>query len=506
MGKTSKNDRELDREAAARVATDCLNQMGPRPGDDEPERQAEWDSYARAAMGETDSEPDGFDIDDFNAEFAVVPIGSQAVILWEKPDAPPEERLQFLKSHSFQLLHGNRYTEVRAADGKTKWKTFAEAWLDSRARRQFDGIEFHPDPDGAPGRSGHFNLWRGFSIEPKAGGSYAIFRDHLLTNVCDGDERNFDWLFGWFAQMMQRPREKPGTAIVLRGGMGAGKTKVGEVFGSLIRAHYFHVDNPRYVVGQFNAFMAACLLLQADEAVFAGDKAAEGHLRGLVTSEKQMIESKGVDPIRVANFVRLMMTSNEEWVIPAGKDERRFAVFDVNPRCAQNTGYFAEMEAELDAGGREALLHDLLNFDLARVSLREIPKTRALLEQKMRSLDPVEQWWLDRLADGAPLTRIDTWPEFVECGQLYEDYRTQTEKMGIRFRVSSQSFGMRLAKLLPRLKRAKRTVTSEDGASARRPWVYFLPQLEDCRAYLDDLMKQANDWGDGDDGNANAPT
>ncbi|WP_187968398.1 primase-helicase family protein [Aquibium microcysteis] len=452
-----------------------------------------------------DLEPDanGFDLDEFNAEFAVVPIGSQAVILWEKPDAPAEERLQLLKPSAFQLLHGNRYTEVRGADGKPKWKTFAEAWLDSRRRRQFNGIEFHPDREKVEGRPGYYNLWRGFSVEPKPGGSYAIFRDHLLTNVCDGDEGNFAWLFGWFAQMVQRPREKPGTAIVLRGGMGAGKTKVGEVFGSLVQSHYFHVDNPRYVVGQFNAFMAACLLLQADEAVFAGDKAAEGHLRGLVTSDKQMIESKGVDPIRVSNFVRLMMTSNEAWVIPAGKDERRFAVFDVNPRCAQNTDYFAEMEAELDAGGREALLHDLLALDLSRVNLREIPKTGALLEQKLRSLDAVEQWWFDRLGDGGPLSRMEAWPEYVECSSLYADYLAHAEKLGIKRRVSSQSFGTQIARLIPDLRRRKQTVPAEDGASTRRPWVYFLPPLEVCREAFDGQVSQGNEWGTDDE---SAPT
>ena len=53
------------------------------------------------------------------------------------------------------------------------------------------------------------------------------------------------------------------------------------------------------MTGQFNAHMASCLLLQADEAVWAGDKAAEGRLKGLITSPIQQIEAKGVDPIRL---------------------------------------------------------------------------------------------------------------------------------------------------------------------------------------------------------------
>ena len=81
--------------------------------------------------------------------------------------------------------------------------------------------------------------------------------------------------------------------------------------------------------------MATCLFLQADEAVSAGDKHAEGRLKGLVTSTVEMIEAKGVDPVKVDNHLRLMMTSNSDWVVPAGKDERRFAIFDVG-RTAHN--------------------------------------------------------------------------------------------------------------------------------------------------------------------------
>src|SRR6202012_6141298 len=112
--------------------------------------------------------------------------------------------------------------------------------------------------------------------------------------------------------------ERAGTTLVMSGLMGTGKTVAGGVIGSLLASHYFLVAPPRYLVGQFNAHMASCLLLQIDEGFWAGDKAAEGHLKGLVTSKKQMIEAKGIDPIRIDNYVRLLFSSNSEWVIPAG--------------------------------------------------------------------------------------------------------------------------------------------------------------------------------------------
>lgn len=261
------NGRKAETAAAGEVAEAALARMGARPGDDDPEGQAKWDALSDAANGIRAAEDWGYSIGDLNDEFALVVIGTRAMIVHEKADATPEDRLRFLQLDAFRAIYQNRMTEIRGSDGKLKSVTWATRWLADSDRRTFFGVEFLPDRGDVKGTPRYLNLWRGFSVEPQQGGSYAIFRDHLLTNVCNGDQALYDWIFGWFAHMMQKPREKPGTAIVLRGGMGTGKTKVGQVFGSLVRAHHFLIDDPRYLLGQFNSHMAACLFLQAEEAV-----------------------------------------------------------------------------------------------------------------------------------------------------------------------------------------------------------------------------------------------
>jgi hypothetical protein len=311
----------------------------------------------------------GFDVQEINRSYALTIWGGKAVVVNEQPHGPVNDRVRVMSFESMNSWFANRVTEIEGSDGKIRPVTWARAWHSHPDRRQYDGVEFWPNPDGVKGTPNYLNFWRGFDVTPSPAGSYNIFRDHLLTNVCDGDPALFKYVFGWMAHIVQKPRERLGTAIVLRGRRGTGKSKVGEVLGSLFSSHYFQVDDARYITGQFNAHMASCLLLQADEAVWAGDKAAEGRLKGLITSEMQMIESKGVDPIRLQNFVRVIMSSNEGWVVPAGMDESRFVVLDVNPRCAQNRAYFAEMDEESKNGGRERLLHDLLAFDLTQVDL-----------------------------------------------------------------------------------------------------------------------------------------
>lgn len=464
-----------------------------------------------------------------NREWALVLAGSKSVIIRENEAAPAEERVRMISLDAFKAYYQNSQVwwwgqvlnkETGEMEEKKVYRQRAPFWLAHPHRRTYDGICFFPNPDGVAAPENYFNLWRGFSVTPDRTGApseraakYAIFLDHLKTNICDGDETHFRWIWGWMAQMLQRPRERLGTAIVLRGKMGTGKSKIGEVLGSLIASHYYQVDDARYMVGQFNAHLAHCLLLQVDEGFWAGDKSAEGRLKGLVTSEKQMIEQKGIDPIRVDNFVRLMFSSNEGWVVPAGLEERRFAVFDVAPHVQQNYAYFAEMDAQLADGGREALLADLLDYDLAgpgAPDLRQIPKTQALLEQKLHSMGPVETWWYGRLVQGAPSHKASNWPPHIAITTLYNDYTRTADRMGVRRKQSETEFGLTMRRLVPGVQRRRRLekieITGDDGRpeeAIRRVWCYDLPALEECRAAITAMVGQDIDWPvdtDGEEG------
>lgn len=495
----------LERPSARKVEMELPAAGASEAGGSGEEQAGDATEGEEAPTGEAPREPNvnGFSMRRMNSEFAFILVGSKAVILRERDDGPIEQRVRILTIGAFREWSANRFTEFWDEKGKIKRIRFADAWMTSQFRREYDGLEFHPDPNGAAGADGYFNLWRGFAVvpKPKANG-YAVLRDHLLNNICEGDKSLYAWVFGFFAHMVQRPRERNGTALIFRGQQGTGKTVVGEAIGSLFPSHFFLVDNPRYLVGQFNAHMAQCLLLQADEAVWAGDKHAEGRLKGLITSAEQMIESKGIDPIRLKNYVRIIMTSNERWVVPAGKEERRFCVLDVNPRCMQNIEYFSEMEAELSNGGREALLHDLLTFDLSQINLRQIPRTEALLEQKVHSFDSMDSWWMERLEAGAILHVADEWPATVPTNALYLDYVAAAERVGQRRKIDPNVFGMRLFELMPGLerKRAPRgympAFDPEPGEARgpKRPWLYALPALDVCREAFDARIGQPHSW------------
>jgi hypothetical protein len=321
-----------------------------------------------------------------NESFALVIIGDKAAVM----KTSTEEAVQFLSIAAFTTWHENRfvlYGNKRVPLGKY--------WLAHPNRRQYEGLVFAPDRD-VPG---YYNLWQGFAVEPRAG-DCSKFKAHLLDNVCSGNQTYYDWLFAFFADIFQNPAAKKGSAVALKGKEGVGKSKVGEVFGSLLGPHYLVVSEPRYVTGRFNSHMAQLLLLHTDEAFWAGDRSAEGKLKDMITGKRHLLEFKGKEPIPVDNYTRMVATGNNDWIVPAGFDARRWFVLTVGDKHQEDHKYFAAIDDEMANGGREALLYELLHLDLKNINLRSVPKTDELFEQKEKTFTLDETWWYDVLQRG----------------------------------------------------------------------------------------------------------
>ena len=102
-----------------------------------------------------------------------------------------------------------------------------------------------------------------------------------------------------------------------------------------------------------------------------------------MTENTMPIEMKGVDVQNAQNFVRLIMASNNDWVVPASVDQRRFVVMEVGNARMQDSSYFNALWEQMEQGGRQALIQFLLDRDLSGVELRRIPRTDALAEQQL---------------------------------------------------------------------------------------------------------------------------
>ena len=427
-------------------------------------------------------------VDRLNKDYALVIVGDGSLIMKILKSGVPK----FLKVSAFKQWFANQFVWIDKEP-----INLAKYWLTHRDRRQYAGLVFSPKGD-VP--ADHYNLFHGFAVEPRPG-DCSKFLAHLKDDVCNGNEDLYKWVVGWFAQIVQQPEVKMGTSLVLRGKMGTGKTKVGKVFGSLFGVHYTLVSHPRYVTGQFNAHMIWLLLLHADEAFWAGDRTAESKLKDLVTGDDHFIEYKGKEAFLVRNLIRLFVTGDTDWQVPAGFEERRFATLDVGEGHKEDHAYFAAIDEEMDNGGREALLHYLLNFDLKSVDLRTIPKTEALLDQKIASFTAEQGWWFDMLTRGELPWGCDE-SGCCPVPRLFNRYIKHASRHGARRRQIETAIGMFLNRHVPSLTRKEGTYKAWDkhkgdkGEVVHVPgYIYTFPSLADCRAaFVKKIQQEIPAW------------
>ena len=288
------------------------------------------------------------------------------------------------------------------------------------------------------------NTWQGWGVTPAEAGSCELLKLHLLERVCGGTRLYFDYLWSWMAQMVQQPERKPGVAVVLQGAKGCGKSIVGDVLARLIGpGHRAVVKDREHVLGRFNGHLADAMLIQIEEAVWARDPKGEGILKSLITETDMTVERKGIEASRGQSFARILMTSNEDFVVPATVGERRFFVLRMtNPNIA---GPIVQaMMAELNAEGYARLMFELRAVDLADFDPVRCPATAALAEQIAENLPPVEEWFAGERDDGglwqafagadgkvhvpgkALRDRFDSWASKRRAGQISDQTWAKT--------------------------------------------------------------------------------
>lgn len=387
-------------------------------------------------------------LNEMNKDYAAVLLGGKFRIAKEGFDTVAQKhKLSFLSRTDLCDFHANLRVVVSASsDEHVEYKDLAKLWMSWNGRRTYHDVVFDPSCKQNPKV---YNLFKGFPLEPQKG-NWSLMRRHIHDVICSGNEEYFDYVMAWMARVVQDPGgDRPGVAIVLKGGKGIGKGAFVDYFGSIFGEAFLPIADPESFTGRFNMHLSKALVVFLDEAVWGGDKRAEGKLKQLITEPTILFEPKGIDAIALRNYINVIIASNEEWVVPATGDERRFCVLEVSEVFKQNTGYFGPIEQERKNGGPEAMMFDLLHYDYSDVDLRKAPVTKGLSEQVQHSLPPVHNFWhsvidrgyvLSERETGRPRTSElvesqsdnDLWPSEICKHEVYAEYiqwcHTQNER------------------------------------------------------------------------------
>lgn len=414
-------------------------------------------------------------ISTLNDKFSFVTTSGGNRILWDTG-----KEVKHLSVNSFHELL--KPETIYGANGRP-YKS-SELWMESKDRKSFQGIRFDPAREDDVN---YYNLWRGWAVSPsdnvsaEAKQSLDLLLEHIQENVCEGDLDHTNWVLSYFAHLFQFPQEKPRTCLALRGRKGVGKNVITECLKYVLGNHYMLAASRRLLLGSFNSHLENLLMFVLDEAYWSGDKAAEGILKDLITGGDHNIERKGHDVYRVKNLMRVIIFGNEEWIVPASDDERRYAVFNVGDKRRGDDVFFGRIMDQMRGGdGSKLLLKYFLDYKIT-ADVHKAPETSALMDQKEQSLDSFKTWWFESLKEGYLVGGgSEAWPIRISRTQLFKAYTNQAEKYRRPWEVSPSRNGRLFKEIAP--SSWSDTLVRDDENAELRYRVYDIAPLEVARA------------------------
>jgi len=355
----------------------------------------------------------------------------------------------------------------------------------------YDGVEFNPRGT-SPNR---LNLWVGPTLIPKRG-DWSLIKSFLLEVICNNDQKAYDYLIRFIAHAIQCPEEKPGVMVILLGGQGIGKGTLARILQKIWSATFLQVNNIDTVTGSFNAALERSFIVFMDEALFSGDRRASDALKSLVTERLIHINEKHQPSRQMQSFHRFFAATNAIHFKNTESDDRRDFVLRVSEAQKGNHDYWRALNAEIENGGVAAMLVDLLAMDLSQFNVREKPETRALLEQKLLSLPPTEQWWYDCLDRGSLENyelgfQGDEWSDFIST----DDAIKWIIAMGNRMfkKPTANDVVQSLMKVCPSATKGQR----KTGGGRRRGLI--LPPLKQARVEFERYIGGTVSWSELED-------
>ena len=333
-----------------------------------------------------------------------------------------EQKIQFEKNHFIienPLMFGRMY-KVDGEDkyqfyGKEKFrdlvkpikffdientKTDAEfftTWIEDENRKSYKEVRFLPKIDD---NSEIFNSFKGFNYqhtikefsEDDEEMNYVLekFGTHINL-LCNEDENAATYLFKYIAHLIQKPWEKPGTAIILKSKQGFGKDTLIDIIEKMIgRQHVLRTAEMDDIFGTYNVGLRDRLFLQLNEVEGKDGFSNKEKIKNIITEENTIIREKYISQYDQKNYLRLFILSNNLNPIEINHDDRRFCVFKSHHK-KPNKEYFNDLHAMKDNEEQMNMLFNyIMNYDISDFSPRnDRPKTDAYNNMKEHNQNPL---------------------------------------------------------------------------------------------------------------------
>ena len=404
--------------------------------------------------------------------------------------------IKYVDRNALLAMYENRFVQIvptNENENETGKKSqLAQWWLRQSKRTQFEGRMCDPSKERiiTINNKQYLNEWGGFAIKPERG-EWKLFLKHIYTILCRKDPTSFKYAVKWIAWLFQNPHIPAEVIWVNKGKKGTGKGLVGNQIRKIFGIHAAQVKDRERLIGRFNPLLAVCFLF-ADEAFWPGDVKSEGILKGITTEETLEIEQKFKDVRISRNMLHMYMASNEDWVIPAGENERRYFVEEVVNTYARGVAsdevrnsYFSRIYHQMDNGGRGGMLYDLLDMKLGDWHPRDdVPNTKALQKQIATSRSYYKECMFSLLDEGNLI---------MEYSEAENGYLCASKAIQTFFNVEDDA--SKSIKLMKGLRPIFEKLGIRKSETKRRSGSYWVfPELHELRKRWNNEFSGSDGW------------
>lgn len=439
------------------------------------------DANVNCADGGEPAVPPATPLEILQQRYALIKLGGRVWVLdGLRGAASGQETMQkqvFFNRSDASLLMKRTLSKI---DPRVDAEPVVQDFFIHRKTICFEGLEFNP----AGTTLNYLNVWVGPTIQPKPG-KWSRIEAFLKLVICSNADDYYNYLLGYIAHALQRPGEKPGITIILVGGQGIGKGTLGRILRRIWQRSYLQVNRTANVTGSFNADLERAFIVFLDEALFAGDRASSDALKSLVTEDVIQINEKHQPSRQIRSYHRFLIATNADHVKHTDRDDRRDFVLRVSEAHKGDHDYWQALNLEIDGDGVAAMVHDLLAMDLSGFNVRAKPQTSEFMEQKLRSLDPVERYWYEVLQGEHKLG--DIWPDFIPTGSLIDGVVELSGKRLYR-QPSAREIVNVILKMCPSARKGQKQEHLERARGL------YLPELSVARAEFEAYVGGSVSW------------
>lgn len=291
---------------------------------------------------------------------------------------------------------------------------------------------YKPDNTNIDKQLHTINIFQGYKYDEIITDDFTIlepFLKHIKEVNCNNNDKKYEYLMNWFANIIKNIAVKNGTMPIMYGSQGSGKSMFVETMCELLgHLAVSNADDLDKVFGKFNKMNENKVLIVLNEISEATDKFAYSEkMKSRITQTNTLIESKGVDTRIGLNYANYIMTANYPDPIVSQKGDRRSIYFPTNNKYCGDMDYFTELfkdiqpkkQGEYNQKFMGILLHymltqfdpDSFNFEKLIIETNNNTKTiyNEQLERQYEGLDGVNKFVVDRyqwFEIGFPIDKI----------------------------------------------------------------------------------------------------